>query len=76
MEFYSATKNEILSFSGKCIELENIFSKVKLRSPKIMFCPSYADYRPKTNATIFLDMGHTKERLHMGGIGQGRKPKT
>jgi hypothetical protein len=24
MEFYSATKNEILSFSGKWMELENI----------------------------------------------------
>jgi hypothetical protein len=24
MEFYSATKNEILSFAGKWIELENI----------------------------------------------------
>jgi hypothetical protein len=24
MEFYSATKNEILSFGDKCIELENI----------------------------------------------------
>jgi hypothetical protein len=29
MEFYSAAKkNEILSFAGKWIELENIFSKV------------------------------------------------
>jgi hypothetical protein len=24
MEFYSATKNEILSFAGKWVELENI----------------------------------------------------
>jgi hypothetical protein len=24
--------------------------------------PSYADYRPKTNAVILLDMGHTLRR--------------
>jgi hypothetical protein len=28
MEFYSATKNEILSFAGKWMELENILSEV------------------------------------------------
>jgi hypothetical protein len=28
MEFYSATKNEILSFAGKWMELENIISEV------------------------------------------------
>jgi hypothetical protein len=26
---------------------------------KITCSPSYADYRPKTNAIILLDMGHT-----------------
>jgi hypothetical protein len=31
----------------------------RLRRPKIACSPSYADYRPKTNAVIFLDMGHT-----------------
>jgi hypothetical protein len=30
----------------------------RLRRPKIACSPSYADYRPKTNAVIFLDMGH------------------
>jgi hypothetical protein len=29
----------------------------RLRRPKIIFSPSYADYRPKTNAVILLDMG-------------------
>jgi hypothetical protein len=54
MEFYSATKkNEILSFSGKWMELENIIlSKVR---PKATCSPSYVDCRPKTNAGI---MGH------------------
>jgi hypothetical protein len=31
----------------------------RLRRPKITCSPSYADYRPKTNAAILLDMGHT-----------------
>jgi hypothetical protein len=30
---------------------------VRLRRPKIACSPSYADYRPKTNAVILLDMG-------------------
>jgi hypothetical protein len=67
MEFYSATKkNEFLSFASKWVELENIIlskvSQAKLgRSsrPKITCSPSYADYRPKRNAVIVLDMGYT-----------------
>jgi hypothetical protein len=31
----------------------------RLRRPKIACSPSYVDYRPKTNAVILLDMGHT-----------------
>jgi hypothetical protein len=31
----------------------------RLRSPKIVHSPSYADYRPKANAVILLNMGHT-----------------
>jgi hypothetical protein len=26
--------------------------------PKIIYSPSYADFRSKTNAVILLDMGH------------------
>jgi hypothetical protein len=39
MEFYSATmKNEILSFAGKWMELENIIlSEVRLRRPKATY---------------------------------------
>jgi hypothetical protein len=62
MEFYLATKkNEILSFASKWMELKNIiFSEVtRLRRPKIACSPSSADFRPKTNAVILLDMGHT-----------------
>jgi hypothetical protein len=61
MECYSTKKkNEILSFASKWMELKNIiFSEVRLRRTKITSSPSYVDYRPKTNAVILLDMGHT-----------------
>jgi hypothetical protein len=62
MKLYSAMqKNEILSFASKWMQLENIIlSEVsQLRRPKIVFCPSYADFRPKTNAIILLDVGQT-----------------
>jgi hypothetical protein len=43
------------------MELENIIlSKVsQALKPKIACSPSYADYRPKTNAVILLDTSHT-----------------
>jgi hypothetical protein len=46
MEFYSATKkNEILSFSSKWTELENIIlSEVRFRRPKITCSSSYVYY--------------------------------
>jgi hypothetical protein len=31
----------------------------RLRRPKVTCSPSYVDDRPKTNAVILLDMGHT-----------------
>jgi hypothetical protein len=67
MEFYSATKkNEILLFASKWVKLENIIlSKVsQFRRPKFACSPSYADYRPKINAAILLDMGHTLREKH------------
>jgi hypothetical protein len=76
MEFYSATeKNEILSFTRKWMELENIIlSEVSQaqKAKKHMFS-SYAYFRPKTNAVIFLDTGHTKGRMHTGEIGKGKE---
>jgi hypothetical protein len=33
-------------------------------------------YRPKRNAAILRDMGHTKGRLWKGGIGKGKETKT
>jgi hypothetical protein len=35
----------------------------------------YSDNRYKRNATILRDVGHSKERSHKGGIGQGRETK-
>jgi hypothetical protein len=43
----------------------------RLRRPEGACSPSYADYRPKTNAAILWDMGHTKRR-----VCKRRKPKT
>jgi hypothetical protein len=36
----------------------------RLRRPKIICSPSKADYRPKTNAVILLDMGHAPREEH------------
>jgi hypothetical protein len=75
-EFYLATKkNEILSFARKWMELENIILNEISRAQraKTRMSPSYADSRPKTNAVILLDMGHTKGGTCMGEIGKGKE---
>jgi hypothetical protein len=36
----------------------------RLKKPKIICSPSYADFRPKTNAVILLDMGHMLRGEH------------
>jgi hypothetical protein len=62
MEFYSATKkNEISSLADKWIELDNIILREvsQAQKPKNHMFSSYADYRPKTNAVMLLDTGHT-----------------
>jgi hypothetical protein len=76
MELYSATKkNEILSFASKWTELENIIlSEVsQAQKAKIICSPSYADYRPKTNAVILLDMDHTLKGEHAWEKGKGKE---
>jgi hypothetical protein len=70
-------KNEILSFSGKRMELENIIiSELRLRRSKAICSLSYVDFRPKTNAAILWDAGHTKGGSTWEGYGKGRKPRT
>jgi hypothetical protein len=56
MEIYSVKKqNEILSFAGKWMELENIIlSEVRLRTPKNACSLSYVEYRPNTNIRIIM----------------------
>jgi hypothetical protein len=80
MEFYSATKkNEILSLTSKWMEPESIILSEGSQDQKAknhMFS-SYVDYRPKTNAVILLDMGHTlRGKCAREEQGKGRKPKT
>jgi hypothetical protein len=55
MEFYSATKNEILSFASKWVNWRTSSEAklAKLRRPKIICSPSYVDYRPQKIAVIF-----------------------
>jgi hypothetical protein len=67
MEFYAAMKkNEILSFSSKRMELENIIlSEVsQAQKAKYHMFSLICNYRPKTNAVILLDMGHTLRGGH------------
>jgi hypothetical protein len=56
MEFYSAMKkNEILLFSSKWMELENIILIEVSQAPKTKksFCsPSYVDFRSRANAAM------------------------
>jgi hypothetical protein len=55
MEFYSAMrKNEILSFAGKCMEMENIILSEVCHVQKTKSCmfALYVEYRPNTNTTI------------------------
>jgi hypothetical protein len=67
MEFYSAMKNEILSFAGKWMERENIIlSKVsQSRKPKIVCSPSYVDFRSRANAAMWLDWDHMTRGEHI-----------
>jgi hypothetical protein len=45
--------------------------------PKIICPPLYVDCRPRTNAVILLNMGHTLKGDHAWEeSGQGRKSKT
>jgi hypothetical protein len=70
MEFYSAMKNEILSSAGKWMELENIIlSEVsQAQKPKIACSPSYADFRSRANAAMWLDLDHMSRGEHIQEI--------
>jgi hypothetical protein len=58
--------NEILTFPSKWMKLENIILSEVSQAQKTknhMF--SYVDFRPKTNAVILLDLGHTLRGQHI-----------
>jgi hypothetical protein len=68
MEFYSAIKkNEILSFTSKWTELENIIVREVSQAQKAKYSifSLICRFRPKTNAVILLDMGHMLRREHI-----------
>jgi hypothetical protein len=70
-EFYSAMKkNEILLFAGKWVELENIIlSEVsQAHKTKNLCSPSYADFRSKGNAAVWLDLDHMTRGEHIREI--------
>jgi hypothetical protein len=50
---------------------------LRLRRPKIVCSPSYADVRSRANKySNVVGLGsHDKGRAHMGGMGIGKKPK-
>jgi hypothetical protein len=67
-EFYSATKkNEILPFTSKWMELENIIRSrlARLRRSKIVCAPSYVDFRSRANTAMWLDLAHTIRGRHI-----------
>jgi hypothetical protein len=67
-EFYSAMKNEILSFLSKWMELENIIlSKVsQTQKDKNHICSvSYVDFRFRANIAMLLDLGHMTRGEHI-----------
>jgi hypothetical protein len=80
MEFYSAMKkNEILSFAGKWMELENIIlSQVSQgqKTKKHLFSLICGlKILGKYNNMVGLG-SHDKGRAHTGGRGIAKKPKT
>jgi hypothetical protein len=77
MEFYSPTKNEILSFTSKWMELENnILSEVSQaqQTKNLMYVlPHIQIIYLKQCSNIFGHALHTKRRTHTGGIGKGKE---
>jgi hypothetical protein len=69
--FYSAMKkNEILSFEGKWMELENIILSEVSQAQKTkncMFSP-YANFRSRADAAMWLDWDHMTRGEHIGVI--------
>jgi hypothetical protein len=68
MEFYSDMKNnDILSFAGKWMELKNIILREvsQAQKTKNLCSPSYADFRSRENAGMWLDLDHMLRGEHI-----------
>jgi hypothetical protein len=67
MEFYSAMKNEILSFSHKWMELENIILREvsQAQKTKIVCSPSYVDFSSRANIAVLFGLGHMLRGEHI-----------
>jgi hypothetical protein len=66
-------------FSSKIIHSSTL-KNGRLQGSKIYVSYTHKHFkdlcaRPKTNAAILWDMGHTKGRPYMGGIEQGKETK-
>jgi hypothetical protein len=71
-------KNEMLSFAGKWMELENIIlSEVSLaQKTKNRMFSSYVDIRSRADTTRGLDFDHViKARAHKEGVRIGKTPE-
>jgi hypothetical protein len=76
MEFYSATKNEMLSFAGKWMELENIILSEVSQAQKtknLMFSLIRGLQTQNKCSNIIGHGSHTKGRMGTGGIGNGKE---
>jgi hypothetical protein len=67
MEFYSwrRMKSYYSQVNGWDWRTSSKAKLARLRKPKIICCPSYADFRSKTNTIILLDMVHTLRGEHI-----------
>jgi hypothetical protein len=63
-------KDEILSFAGKWMELENVILRKlsQAQKTKIVCSPSYADFRSRANAAVWLDLDHMTRGEHIWEI--------
>jgi hypothetical protein len=79
VEFYSAMKkNEILSFSSKWMELENIILSEISQAQKTKNCMFFLICRLYIQGKYSKGTGlwsHDKARAHKGGMRIGKKPK-
>jgi hypothetical protein len=71
MEFYSfMKKNEMLSFQVHGWKLRTSFwaRLARLRRPKVVCSPSYAVFKSRANAAMWLDFGHMTRGEHIQDI--------